>query len=177
MRNFGWPCYEGNNIRKRSDEQDLNICEGLYAAGNADTDPHWAYDHELPVHPDESCGEDVNGSPPGSTLSGLAFYPAAGGTFPPMYRNALFFADRLRSCIWAMLPDPATGLPKKGSVIPFLGTDCPAADCATRATDIEVAPNGDLLYIDQRADAVRRSATWSRTRRRPRSQPRLRSAV
>ena len=155
-RNFGWPCYEGNDIRKRSDEQDLSICEGLYSAGNADTDPHWAYDHELPVHPDESCGKDVNGSPAGSTLSGLAFYPAAGGTFPPMYRNALFFADRLRSCIWAMLPDPATGLPKKGSVIPFLGTDCPDVACATRATDIEVTPNGDLLYIDQRTDVVQR---------------------
>ena len=31
-----------------------------------------------------------------------------------MYRNALFFADRLRSCIWALLPD-ANGIPKKGS--------------------------------------------------------------
>ena len=67
VRNFGWPCYEGNNIRQRSDEQNLNICEGLYAAGNADTDPYWAYDHELPVHPDENCEQDVNGSPPGST--------------------------------------------------------------------------------------------------------------
>ena len=81
-RNFGWPCYEGTNIRKRSDEQDLSICEGLYAAGNADTDPHWAYDHELPVHPDESCEQDVNGSPAGSTLSGLAFYPGSGRHVP-----------------------------------------------------------------------------------------------
>jgi glucose/arabinose dehydrogenase/PKD repeat protein len=149
VRNFGWPCYEGFNIRKRSDEQDLNICEGLYAAGNADTDPHWAYDHELPVHQEENCEQDVNGSPPGSTLSGLAFYPAAGGAFPPMYRKALFFADRLRSCIWAMLPDPATGLPKKGSVIPFAGL-------ALRATDLEVTPQGDLLYVDQRNDVVQR---------------------
>jgi glucose/arabinose dehydrogenase/PKD repeat protein len=146
VRNFGWPCYEGTNIRQRSDEQNLNICEGLYAAGNADTDPYWAYDHELPVHPDENCEQDVNGSPPGSTMSGLAFYPAAAGSFPPMYRNALFFADRLRSCIWAMLPG-TDGLPKKGSVIPFAGM-------AVRATDLEITPQGDLLYVDQRNDTV-----------------------
>ncbi|MGH2980076.1 MAG: PQQ-dependent sugar dehydrogenase [Solirubrobacterales bacterium] len=148
VRNFGWPCYEGSNIRKRSDEQDLNVCEGLYAAGNADTDPHWAYDHELPVHAEENCEQDLAGSPAGSTLSGLEFYPAVGGTFPPMYSRALFFADRLRSCIWALLPG-ADGLPQKGNVIPFAGL-------AMRATDLEVTPEGDLLYVDQRNDVVQR---------------------
>ncbi len=70
------------------------------------------------------------------------------GNFPPMYRNALFFADRLRSCIWALLPD-ANGVPKKGSVVPFAGM-------AKRATDLEVTPQGDLLYIDQSVDTIRR---------------------
>ena len=65
-----------------------------------------------------------------------------------MYRNALFFADRLRSCIWALLPD-ASGIPKKGSVVPFAGM-------AKRATDLEVTQQGDLLYIDQGADTVQR---------------------
>jgi PKD repeat protein len=147
VRNFGWPCYEGSNIRKRSDEQDLNICEGLYAAGNQVTNPYWAYDHELPVHADDDCEQDIAGSPAGSTLSGLAFYPSAGATFPPMYRNALFFADRLRSCIWVMLAG-SDGLPKKGA-IPFAGM-------ALRATDLEVTPLGDLLYVDQRNDVVQR---------------------
>ena len=97
------------------------------------------------MHPQEDCeGKDVRS---GSTLSGIEFYPAA-GTFPPMYRNALFFADRLRSCIWALLPD-ATGIPKKGSVVPFAGM-------AKRATDLEVTPQGDLLYIDQSVDQIRR---------------------
>ena len=107
---------------------------------------YWAYDHELDVHPDDNCESAAVRS--GSTLSGLEFYPAAGGNFPPMYRNALFFADRLRSCIWALLPD-ATGIPKKGSVVPFAGM-------AMRATDLEVTPQGDLLYIDQGADTVQR---------------------
>ena len=115
---------------------------------NANKAPFWAYDHELPVHPDENCEKDSLGNPPGSTLSGLEFYPAAGGNFPPMYRNALFFADRLRSCIWALLPD-ANGIPKKGAVVPFAGM-------AMRATDLEVTPTGDLLYIDQSSDTIKR---------------------
>jgi glucose/arabinose dehydrogenase/PKD repeat protein len=151
--NFGWPCYEGSEIRKQSDLQNLNLCESLYSGGSK-TSPYWAYDHEQNVHPDDNCEPKEARS--GSTLSGLAFYPSAGGTFPPIYRNALFFADRLRSCIWALLADPATGLPKGANVIPFLGTDCPDAACANRATDLEVTPQGDLLYIDQRTDVVQR---------------------
>lgn len=143
--NFGWPCYENNEIRKQSDLQNLNLCESLYSGGGA-TSAYWAYDHELPVHPDENC--EPNDARPGSTLSGLEFYPAAGGNFPPIYRNALFFADRLRNCIWALMPD-ATGIPKKGSVVPFAGM-------AMRATDLEVTPTGDLLYIDQKVDTVQR---------------------
>ena len=145
--NFGWPCYENNAKREQSDLQNLNLCESLYSGGGA-TSAYWAYDHEKPVHADDNCEQDSLGNPPGSTLSGIEFYPAAGGTFPPMYRNALFFADRLRSCIWALLPD-SSGIPQKGSVIPFAGM-------ALRATDLEVTPQGDLLYIDQRNDTVQR---------------------
>ena len=48
IRNFGWPCYEGGldedgvpyaRVRPRSDDQDLAICEGLYAEGNATAGP------------------------------------------------------------------------------------------------------------------------------------------
>ncbi len=55
VRNFGWPCYEGGldangvpyaRIRPRSDEQDLNICEDLYALGTATSAPYYGYDHE-----------------------------------------------------------------------------------------------------------------------------------
>jgi glucose/arabinose dehydrogenase/PKD repeat protein len=157
VKNFGWPCYEGgldasgnpyNRIRPKSEEQNLDICQTLYSAGNLVTAPYWGYDHELPVASGENCEQDSLGSPSGSTLSGATFYPAAGGTFPPMYSKALFFADRLRSCIWALLPG-ADGLPKRGSVIPFAGL-------AMRATDLEVSPQGDLLYIDQRDDLVQR---------------------
>src|SRR6185436_5127912 len=157
VKNFGWPCYEGgldaggnpyNRIRPKSEEQNLDICQDLYNAGNLVTAPYWGYDHELPVTSGENCQQDSLGSPAGSTLSGATFYPAAGGTFPPMYNKALFFADRLRSCIWALLPG-SDGLPKRGSVVPFAGM-------AMRATDLEVSPQGDLLYIDQTSDVVQR---------------------
>ena len=133
-----------------SDAQDLNICEDLYAGNgvNPNKAPFFAYDHELPIHQDENCQKDSLGSPAGSTLSGLEFYPSAGGNFPPQYRNALFFADRLRSCIWALMPD-ANGIPKKDGVVPFAGM-------AMRATDLEVTPTGDLLYIDQSTDTIKR---------------------
>ena len=45
IRNFGWPCYEGGldaggvpyaRVRPRSDDQELAICEGLYARGQRD---------------------------------------------------------------------------------------------------------------------------------------------
>jgi glucose/arabinose dehydrogenase len=48
IRNFGWPCYEGGldvdgvpyaRVRPRSDDQDLAICEGLYAEASATTAP------------------------------------------------------------------------------------------------------------------------------------------
>ncbi|HZO58690.1 MAG TPA: DNRLRE domain-containing protein [Solirubrobacterales bacterium] len=157
VRNFGWPCYEGGldangvpyaRIRPRSNDQDLNICEDLYAAGSATAAPYWGYDHEAPVVPGEDCEEDPgSGEPAGNQIGGLNFYPAA-GSFPAAYRNALFFADRLRNCMWAMLPGP-DGVPDRGRVIPF-GQQLP------RAIDIEVGPDGDLLYVDQAAEAVQR---------------------
>src|SRR6185369_1391673 len=125
-------------------------CENLYRAGNETVAPHWAYDHELPVVPGETCSEDALGAPAGSLLSGMSFYPAAGGSFPAPYRKALFFADRLRNCIYALLPG-SDGLPERGNVTLF-------ASDAQRAMDLEVLPGGDLLYVDQASNAINRIA-------------------
>ncbi len=161
VRNFGWPCYEGGmdadgmpyaRIRPRSDDQDLNVCESLYAEGNATSAPYWAYDHEKPVVAGEACDVDpVSGKPAGNQISGINFYPQT-GTFPAPYANALFFADRLRNCMYAMLAGP-DGVPSRSRVVTF-------AQGAQSAIDIEVAPNGDLLYVDQTDDALRR-ITWT----------------
>ena len=60
----------------RSDDENLNICENLYAAGTATAAPYWAYDHELPVVPDEDCRENAAGAPYNTSLSGIEFYPS-----------------------------------------------------------------------------------------------------
>ncbi len=161
VRNFGWPCYEGGmdangmpyaRIRPRSVDQGLDVCENLYAEGGATSSPYWAYDHEKAVVEGETCQIDpVSGKPAGNQISGINFYPQS-GSFPAAYRNALFFADRLRDCMYAMLAGP-DGVPSRSRVIAF-------AQGAERAIDIETAPNGDLLYVDQSAQAVRRIA-WT----------------
>jgi glucose/arabinose dehydrogenase/PKD repeat protein len=157
VRNFGWPCYEGGmdangnpyaRIRPRSDDQDLNICEDLYDEVTATSAPYWAYDHEQPVVPGEDCATDASsGEPEGNQISGIAFYPAT-GSFPAPYRNALFFGDRLRNCIYAMLPG-ADGVPERGQVVPF-------AQRSGQPFAIEIAPGGDMLYVDQETDSVQR---------------------
>jgi glucose/arabinose dehydrogenase/PKD repeat protein len=156
IRNFGWPCYEGGvdlngvpyaRVRPRSDDQELAICEGLYAETSATAAPYWAYDHELEIVPGEDCSIDESANEPGGKIWGMAFYPS-GGNFPAAYRGALFFGDELRQCIWAMLPG-ADGLPQRGRVVPFV-------QAAASPFDIEVAPNGDLLWIDDDASNVKR---------------------
>ena len=93
VRNFGWPCYEGGmdangnpypRIRPRSDDQDLNICEDLYAEVTATSAPYWAYDHEQPVVPGEDCALNPDtGEPAGNQISGIAFYPPRDRSRPP----------------------------------------------------------------------------------------------
>jgi len=155
--NFGWPCYEGGidangnpytRIRPRSKDYTLDICEDLYRAGNATAAPYWAYDHELDVVPGEACTRDSAGSAAGSLLTGVSFYPTSGGSFPAGYRGALFFSDRLRDCIYALLPG-SDGLPQRGKVVLF-------AAGAMRPMDIEALPGGDLLYVDQEHYQVQR---------------------
>ena len=156
VRNFGWPCYEGAldehgdpypRIRPRSQDQGLSICEDLYAEGTATTAPYWAYDHELAVVPGEDCRTNSQGAPVNTSLSGLEFYPQD-GTFPAAYRGALFFSDRWRDCIWAMLPGP-DGLPQPGRVVKF-------GQRAESPIDLEVGPGGDLFFVDSETEAVKR---------------------
>jgi glucose/arabinose dehydrogenase len=155
--NFGYPCYEGGidangnpytRIRPASDKMNLDICENLYRAGNQTAAPYWGYDHELPVVPGEACTKDSTGSPAGSLLTGVSFYPVSGGNFPSAYRGALFFSDRERDCIYALLPG-SDGLPQRGKVVLF-------AAGAMHPMDIEVLPGGDMLYVDQAAYEVKR---------------------
>ena len=181
VRNFGWPCYEGGmdaqgdpytRIRPRSVEENPNICENLYAAGDQTARS------ALGLRPRAArrARRDLRGgrarrARPATCCPGMSFYPAAGGSFPAPYRKALFFADRLRDCIYALLPG-SDGLPERGNVILF-------ASEATRAMDLEVMANGDLLYVDQAADAVHsiKYVGNPANQARPRSPRRTRSPV
>ena len=164
VRNFGWPCYEGGmdaqgdpytRVRPKSEEAGVSICANLYAAGNETVAPYWAYDHELSIVPNEPCAKDALGNSAGSLLSGLSFYPAAGGTFPAPYRKALFFADRLRNCIFALLPG-SDGLPERNNVMLF-------ASDAMRPIDLETHSG--------RRPAVRRPELRPDRQHRVRRQP------
>jgi glucose/arabinose dehydrogenase/PKD repeat protein len=151
--NFGWPCYEGGinssgnpaSLRYSSmDQLDLDLCESLYAEGSA-SPPYWAYRHDREIVTGEACDETA-----GSAVSGLAFAPLSGGSFPASYAGALFFADHSRQCIWA-IPADANGLPDPANVQAF-------AQQASFPVDLEIGPNGDLFYADIGTNTIRRIA-------------------
>ncbi len=131
--NFGWPCYEGAGRQRGWDDANLNLCESLYSSGQV-VAPYYTYNHRNAVVSGDGC-------PTGdSAVTGLAFYPAGGGPYPAAYRNALFFADYARSCIWAMMAG-ANGLPDPNNIVAFAPT-------ATNPVDLQVGPDGDVWYVD-----------------------------
>jgi glucose/arabinose dehydrogenase/PKD repeat protein len=143
VRNYGWPCYEGAARMGSYDSLNLNSCETLYSQGaGAVTAPYFAYRHADKIVPGETC---TTGS---SSISGLAFY--TGTAFPAAYRDALFFSDYSRNCIWVMyrgadgLPDPATRQTFAASV--------------NGPVYLTEGPDGALYYADLAGGTVRRIA-------------------
>jgi glucose/arabinose dehydrogenase len=146
VRNFGWPCYEGNaqgSVRQGGyDSANLKICEDLYAAGTSAVQaPLFAWNHGSLVVPGESC---PTGS---SSAAGIAFGSQT-GSYPSEYRGALFFADYSRDCIWAMLPD-AGGVPNPQTIRTF-------AAGAANPVHLQIGPGGDLFYADFDGGTIRR---------------------
>ncbi|MEU4694006.1 discoidin domain-containing protein [Actinoplanes sp. NPDC023714] len=134
VRNFGWPCFEGTGRQGGYDGANLDLCESLYTAGGQ-TAPLYAYQHSGQVVAGESCPTG------GSSISGMAFYPAAGGDYPAQYRGALFFADYTRDCIWAMLPSAAGEAPDPANRLTFVAA-------AANPVDLAIGPGGELYYAD-----------------------------
>jgi PKD repeat protein len=141
VQNFGWPCYEGPNRLAAWDALDVNLCESLYSAGTA-TAPFFAYRHSSQVVPGENCAA---GS---SSITGISFTFYSGGPYPPAYDGALFFADRARRCIWAMVRNGST-LPDKTRVQTFVAG-------AANPVDLQIGPGGDLYYADFDGGTVKR---------------------
>ena len=82
--------------------------------------------------PGEACG---TGS---SSVTGLAFYPTSGGTYPSSYHGALFFADYSRNCVWAMRTN--------GGVLPDTGSRVTISSGAPGPVNLISGPGGDIFY-------------------------------
>jgi len=141
MRNFGWPCYEGNARQSVYDGFNLPICETLYTASAA-VAPFFAYSHSARLLQNDPC-------PTGSTaVAGIAFGHSSGGAYPSRYDGALFFADYARNCIWAMLTG-LNGSPNPSSIENFVVA-------ASGPVDVQVSPDGELYYAGFNDGTIRR---------------------
>jgi uncharacterized repeat protein (TIGR01451 family) len=132
IRNFGWPCYEGNGRQSGYDGLNLSLCETLYTAGSgAVVSPHFTYSHSAPVVTGEACPFSS-----GSSISGLAYYE--GGSYPGSYNGGLFVSDYSRNCIWFM-PPGSDGRPNALAAQTFISQ-------AAGPVNLEIGPGGDLFY-------------------------------
>ncbi len=132
--NFGWPCYEGDGRQPGYDGANLKICEDLYAHANAVASPYFQYRHRTQINASDACPIG------GSSVAGLAFEFYEGGSYPPEYEGALFFADYSRDCIWAMR--------RGGNVLPSPSNIKRFRRDAADPVDLQIGPGGDLFYVD-----------------------------
>ena len=139
---FGWPCYEGSGKMSSYASVGLNLCSTRYD-GPGQTGPFFTYSHSAHVVPGEACPTGT------SSITGLAFYPQTGGSYPNTYNGALFFADYSRQCIWVMRPSQAGGLPDSANIATF-------AAPAGGPVDLEVGPDGELYWADLGGGTIRR---------------------
>ena len=77
------------------------------------------------------------------SVSGVAFGLAT-SDYPEAYRDAMFFSDYARSCIW-VLGKKANGDPDPTSIRPFV-------QAAETPVDLLTGPGGDLYYVDYGLD-------------------------
>jgi glucose/arabinose dehydrogenase len=137
VENFGWPCYEGTAATSYS-ASGVPICNQLPTSATAA--PSKTYVHAQPLFAGSTCATGP------SAISGVAF--ARSAAYPSAFNDALFVSDRLRACIWAVLPG-ANGVPNFSNASSVItGASTPA--------DLESGPGGDVFYADQDGGNVRR---------------------
>lgn len=131
--NSGWPCYEGATKHFLFKTFGLPICEGLYAQPQAVSSPLFYYSHRQAIAPGDECPYSS-----GSAIAGPAFYE--GSEFPPKYEGALFFADSVRGCLYAMLPG-GDGRPDPNQIETFM-----TGGSLYPGVDVQEGPDGSLYY-------------------------------
>jgi glucose/arabinose dehydrogenase len=128
IRNYGWPCYEGQGRMSAYDNLNLNLCESLYSQNNA-VEPWFTYQHT------QDLGTCFAGT---SAPTGISFYTA--NQFPTTYRNGLFVADYARQCIYFFRAG-TNGVPDPSTVQVF-------ASGSGGPVDLQQGPDGALYYAD-----------------------------
>lgn len=119
--NFGWPCREGKISPAYATNDPQGFCVGM-----VETPPLMTWHH--------SVSGTIGFS--GNCASGAAVY--TGTSYPPIYRNALFFCDYGKN--WLRCAQLDADL-KVTSILPF-GTNM------ARPIDLQTDPaTGDLVYI------------------------------
>ncbi|HEY2608767.1 MAG TPA: PQQ-dependent sugar dehydrogenase [Paraburkholderia sp.] len=157
--NFGWPCYEGWNPDNLSaapqaaynnpPPPDTSYCGRVVGPV---APPFFAYAHQSYVSPEDSRGRTCGGKPnrggpdqSGSVISAIGFTDDTSATYPAQFKNALYFGDLLRQCIWTV--QPANGVPVPQTF---------AKGLEGGPVDLKAGPSGDLFYVDIVTSTVRR---------------------
>jgi glucose/arabinose dehydrogenase len=150
--NYGWPCLEWET--HLSGYRDLDMCKALYAdSANPPLNPYFAYEHGVAVPGNDTCGTGEDGS----SITGAAFY--TGTKYPAQYKNALFFADNARNCIWVMNAG-ANGLPDTSTARTFIDNDDNPFP-----VDLEADPvSKDIFYVNIGQGTVNRISYASSNR-------------
>jgi len=156
-QNFGWPCYEGwdpNNSFGPAPQTAYQALRTPYYCGSISsqsvTPPFFAYAHQSYVAAEDSRGKSCGGKPSGggpdqngSVISAIGFTDGTSTTYPPPFKNALYFGDLLRKCIWTMQPPNNT-------------PQTFAKGLQGGPVDLKAGQNGDLFYVDLVTSTVRR---------------------
>ena len=151
VRNFGWPCYEGNGRQAAWDALDLSLCESLYAQSGGVTPPF------TPTTTRQGGRGELLGRQLVHHRAVVRAY--AGARTRAEYDGALFFADRSRRCIWAMLRSLGDAARP--------GLDPDLRGQRRQPVDLQVGPTATCSTPTSTAGRSRGSATGRQARPRP----------
>lgn len=136
--NFGWPCYEGNDIQPGVAAENIPLCQSLTPAEVKA--PAFTYSHTDRL--DTQCGSG------GTSITGIA--TVRNNSYPAPYRNGLYIADYSRQCVFFM-PRTSTG------AYNYAGRKTLVT--LARAVDLQVGPGGDLYFADIVNGSIQRIVT------------------